>query len=176
MSDFKFTCPNCNQHIAGDEALRGQKIPCPGCEHSITVPRAFGDDVSPVEPEVPDVAEETPAIPPQKTFLAVIRSLMLTALVWVVAVAAAVVVCWQFAKNKGQEAARAKAEAERAIYEAAHKPLSPEVQQADRIVRDHVHDVYVAVGNYRKAVKDRDDLKLTLRGAVMISMCKRLGG
>ncbi len=165
MSDFKFTCPNCNQHIAGDEALRGQKIQCPGCDHSITVPRPFSDDPPAVEAEVQETAVETFGAVSPKTFFEVVRSLALSALIWVVAVTAAVVICWQFAKHKGEETARAKAAEERAAREAALKPLSPELQQADKIVRDHVFEVYTAVGNYRKAVKDRDDIHRSLRGA-----------
>jgi hypothetical protein len=38
MSDFKFACPECGQHISGDESYRGQQVQCPQCQHSFVVP------------------------------------------------------------------------------------------------------------------------------------------
>jgi hypothetical protein len=40
MSDFKFACPHCGQHIAGDERYGGQQIRCPHCQRGIEVPLA----------------------------------------------------------------------------------------------------------------------------------------
>ncbi len=38
MSDFKFSCPHCDQHIRCDEKLAGRQIQCPGCNHLIVIP------------------------------------------------------------------------------------------------------------------------------------------
>jgi hypothetical protein len=39
MSEFKFSCPNCGQHIAADEGWSGASIQCPKCASPIVVPR-----------------------------------------------------------------------------------------------------------------------------------------
>jgi RsiW-degrading membrane proteinase PrsW (M82 family) len=36
MSDMKFTCPHCEQHLEGDPALMGQQVQCPSCTKSFT--------------------------------------------------------------------------------------------------------------------------------------------
>jgi hypothetical protein len=38
MSDLKFSCPSCGQHIQCEESHAGEKIPCPGCALLIRVP------------------------------------------------------------------------------------------------------------------------------------------
>ncbi len=38
MSDFKFSCPKCDQHLQCDERLGGRQIQCPACHHLITIP------------------------------------------------------------------------------------------------------------------------------------------
>ena len=38
MSDLKFSCPSCGQHIQCDETYAGEKIPCPGCAAVVRVP------------------------------------------------------------------------------------------------------------------------------------------
>jgi len=38
MSDLKFNCPSCGQHIQCDESHAGENLPCPGCAHLIRVP------------------------------------------------------------------------------------------------------------------------------------------
>ena len=40
MSEIKFSCPHCDQHIACDESLTGVPIRCPACQREITVPHA----------------------------------------------------------------------------------------------------------------------------------------
>ncbi len=36
MSDIKFTCPHCEQHLEGDSALLGQQVQCPSCGKPFT--------------------------------------------------------------------------------------------------------------------------------------------
>jgi hypothetical protein len=38
MSDLKFSCPSCGQHIQCEQSHAGEKIPCPGCAALIRVP------------------------------------------------------------------------------------------------------------------------------------------
>jgi len=38
MSDLKFSCPSCAQHIQCDESYAGEKLPCPGCGSLVRVP------------------------------------------------------------------------------------------------------------------------------------------
>ena len=39
MSDIRFACPFCTQHIACDRSFSGSDIDCPACGARITVPR-----------------------------------------------------------------------------------------------------------------------------------------
>jgi hypothetical protein len=39
MSEIKFACPYCSQHIACDDLFCGEKICCPGCEKELFVPQ-----------------------------------------------------------------------------------------------------------------------------------------
>jgi len=38
MSEFKFTCPQCKQHIQCDASYVGSQINCPACRQTVTVP------------------------------------------------------------------------------------------------------------------------------------------
>ena len=38
MSEFKFSCPKCDQHLQCDERLGGRQIQCPACQHLISIP------------------------------------------------------------------------------------------------------------------------------------------
>jgi hypothetical protein len=38
MSDLKFSCPSCAQHIQCDESYAGERIPCPSCASLVRVP------------------------------------------------------------------------------------------------------------------------------------------
>lgn len=38
MSEFKISCPNCDQHIAYDESYYGIQVNCPTCSMPITIP------------------------------------------------------------------------------------------------------------------------------------------
>ncbi len=38
MSEFKFSCPHCEQHLQCDDRLGGKQIQCPACKHLIVIP------------------------------------------------------------------------------------------------------------------------------------------
>jgi hypothetical protein len=38
MSDLKFSCPSCAQHIQCDQSHAGEKLPCPSCAALVRVP------------------------------------------------------------------------------------------------------------------------------------------
>jgi DNA-directed RNA polymerase subunit RPC12/RpoP len=42
MSEFKFECPQCKQHLQCDEQFSGREIQCPGCNHLIRIPPVPG--------------------------------------------------------------------------------------------------------------------------------------
>ena len=42
MSEFKFACPQCQQHLQCDEQFAGREIQCPGCNHLIRIPPVPG--------------------------------------------------------------------------------------------------------------------------------------
>jgi hypothetical protein len=44
MSEFKFACPVCRQHIKSDSSASGTQIQCPTCFQKIVVPQAPADE------------------------------------------------------------------------------------------------------------------------------------
>ena len=38
MSDFKFECPQCRQHLMCDEQFSGRQIQCPSCHILLHIP------------------------------------------------------------------------------------------------------------------------------------------
>ena len=38
MSQFKFSCPHCDQHLQCDEQASGLEFQCPNCQHLIRIP------------------------------------------------------------------------------------------------------------------------------------------
>ena len=42
MSEFKFSCPRCQQHLQGDEQFAGREIQCPACHALIRIPPVPG--------------------------------------------------------------------------------------------------------------------------------------
>src|ERR1700743_3558683 len=46
MSEFKFACPICGQHITADSKDTGSQIPCPTCYRKIVVPQAPASEES----------------------------------------------------------------------------------------------------------------------------------
>ena len=55
MSEFKFSCPHCGQHILRDLLSSGREINCPACQQPLIVPSveppgAAGTELMPVTP------------------------------------------------------------------------------------------------------------------------------
>src|SRR5689334_4982593 len=44
MSEFKFACPVCGQHITADSSASGSHLECPTCFQKIVVPQAAAGD------------------------------------------------------------------------------------------------------------------------------------
>ncbi len=42
MSQFKFSCPHCQQHLQYEEQAAGREIQCPSCHHLIRIPPVPG--------------------------------------------------------------------------------------------------------------------------------------
>jgi DNA-directed RNA polymerase subunit RPC12/RpoP len=45
MSQYKFSCPKCQQHLQCDEQFSGREIQCPSCHHLIHIPSIPGKTV-----------------------------------------------------------------------------------------------------------------------------------
>jgi hypothetical protein len=45
MSEFKFSCPHCEQHLQCEEQLSGRQIQCPNCHVLIRIPAVPGKTV-----------------------------------------------------------------------------------------------------------------------------------
>jgi len=48
MSEFKFSCPHCNQHIQCDESYGGAPLQCPSCHTEIRIPKVGNEPEGPV--------------------------------------------------------------------------------------------------------------------------------
>ena len=66
MSEFKFACPQCGQHFAGDESYRGRQIQCLVCGGAIVIPRApaASPATGPSQPAVKASQTAATSIPP----------------------------------------------------------------------------------------------------------------
>lgn len=63
MSEYKFSCPHCGQHMAGTEAWQGQMLDCPACQKSFQVPTVAAQPslrLSAAAPAAPRPAVPTP--------------------------------------------------------------------------------------------------------------------
>jgi hypothetical protein len=65
MSEIKFTCPSCSQHVACDASHAGENFPCPACAMLVRVPSDAGfaeasiaAPASPSAPSAPSVTAE----------------------------------------------------------------------------------------------------------------------
>jgi len=56
MAEFKFSCPQCGQHIQCDPGYSGAQINCPSCQQSIVVPQAPRSAAAPLAAPVPPSA------------------------------------------------------------------------------------------------------------------------
>jgi hypothetical protein len=65
MSEIKFSCPNCQQHLQAEAGYAGLQIDCPACNAAMIVPQpAFAAAPAPVEAAAP-----RPVSSPQRTAL-----------------------------------------------------------------------------------------------------------
>lgn len=59
MSEIKFTCPHCSQHVQCDESWSGRETRCPACQGAFRVPQSAKPTTSPASPSPP-----LPPLPP----------------------------------------------------------------------------------------------------------------
>lgn len=62
MSDIKFECSQCRQHLACDEQDAGKEIQCPACNQLIRIPAA-GEPVPPAGPSRLRITKHDPVVP-----------------------------------------------------------------------------------------------------------------
>jgi regulation of enolase protein 1 (concanavalin A-like superfamily) len=93
MSEFKYACPVCGQHIKCDSSQAGTVMDCPTCFQKITVPQApadadqklilTGSKAGEKKPPTTHFTASRPAVAPQKSFpvaaLAIVLILLLAA-------------------------------------------------------------------------------------------------
>jgi general secretion pathway protein G len=65
MADFKFSCPQCGQHIACDTGYAGMQINCPSCQQAILVPQMAG--APPLPPPIPAAPHAPSALSTRQT-------------------------------------------------------------------------------------------------------------
>ena len=66
MTEFKFSCARCGQHILAGANYQGLQIQCPACRASITVPSLAPSPIAPPAPEpiaVPAPVRQLPTTP-----------------------------------------------------------------------------------------------------------------
>jgi hypothetical protein len=64
MSDIKFACPSCQQHIQCGPEYAGMQIPCPACHSQMTVPAPAGFVAPPPAPALAMRSAESAIAPP----------------------------------------------------------------------------------------------------------------
>lgn len=62
MSDIKFSCPHCAQHISCDSGWSGQTVACPSCQQSVVVPQ-LGLAIAPTAAPPPPLPTAVPPAP-----------------------------------------------------------------------------------------------------------------
>ncbi len=60
MSELKFSCPNCQQHIEADEGYAGVQIACPACKALMIVPGSPTPPSAQPTPPAPSLASAPP--------------------------------------------------------------------------------------------------------------------
>ena len=76
MSEFKYACPVCGQHIKCDSSQAGSQMECPTCFQKITVPQAPSSDEQKFiitgtkkgERPAPTIPEDRPLVAPEKNW------------------------------------------------------------------------------------------------------------
>ncbi len=100
MSDFKFACPHCNQHMTVDDSWIGHAITCAGCQNQITVPTPLNVQETVADaagdPAVPETAEPDTATDSSGGG----KTMLLAAVIGVVAVIGAGVGGFLYVKSK----------------------------------------------------------------------------
>src|SRR5471030_231489 len=70
MAEFKFSCPQCSQHIQCDTSYSGMQIDCPVCKQSIVVPPPPQAMISPaMRRGTPVLAAAQPPVSPKSRTL-----------------------------------------------------------------------------------------------------------
>lgn len=109
MSEFKFACPVCGQHITADAATSGGQVECPTCFREIVIPQAPADPDSKLILSAAQAGPRKPSgsgtIPPPRLHLrkpALSTSVLALLAILTLASAAA----WLFRENLFQPARR----------------------------------------------------------------------
>ncbi len=124
MPEFKFSCPQCDQHIQCDTSYAGAQINCPGCQQPITVPQPSAAAAPPIPPPIvpaaragaaaPMAGQRMAGVPPAKKSHTLRNVLVITACVVFVVLAGLAALGWvayskyaakQLALKKGNPAA-----------------------------------------------------------------------
>ena len=74
MSEFKFACPVCGQHITADSSTSGGQIECPTCFQKIVVPQAPASQDTKFILSASQVAKPRPASPDAASQLGPLRA------------------------------------------------------------------------------------------------------
>lgn len=62
MKPIKFECPHCQEIIAGDESLHGQRVQCPKCQTELLVPQAPASTAPPIARLITEPASVGPNV------------------------------------------------------------------------------------------------------------------
>ena len=108
MSEFKLSCPHCQQHVLANDDWAGQAINCPHCQKPFTIPAPLGASpalsVTPqplAPPQAPSVLPVSPPGPASsRTSALAIASLVLSLFGCVGITAIAAVICGHLARRK----------------------------------------------------------------------------
>ena len=84
MSEFKFACPVCSQHITADSTTGGAQIQCPTCFQKILVPQAPATEDTKLILSATQVAKPRPGFDTSRNLESVRHSRRRTSLAFVV--------------------------------------------------------------------------------------------
>lgn len=102
MSEFKLSCPHCQQHVLADDAWAGNAIDCPHCRKAFTIPAPPGATLPPpaAARSQPSTQPPGPASTSKRTSGLAIASLVLALLGCFGITALAAVICGHLARRK----------------------------------------------------------------------------